>query len=68
MTPKELRVKKDQELEAFIQKWASELAMLKIQASIGQCQKPARIQFLKRDIARAKTVMSERGNSESRVR
>jgi ribosomal protein L29 len=60
VTSKELRAKKDQEIGAFIQKWAAELAVLKIQASVGQCQKTAQLQDLKKGIARAKTILRER--------
>ncbi len=60
MTPKELRAKKDKEVNAFMEKWAAELAVLKIQASVGQCQKSADIPKLRRNIARAKTILNER--------
>lgn len=60
MTAKELRNKKDKEVQAFVEKWVAELAMLKIQASVGQCEKSSRIGLLRKDIARAKTIMNER--------
>lgn len=60
MTPKELRNKKDKDLHGFLDKWRQELAGLKVQAAIGQCAKPARIPMLRRNIARAKTILHER--------
>jgi len=66
VTPKELRAKKEQDLLSYMKKWRSELAVLKIQASVGQCQKPARIGDLKRDIARVKTIFKERESDGDR--
>ena len=60
MTPKEVRAKKDEDLLSLVEKWRSELALLKIQASVGQCQKPTQIGVLKRSIARVKTILIER--------
>ena len=60
MTPKELRNKKDRDLQGFLDKWSHELVGLKVQAAIGQCAKPARITVLRRDIARVKTILHER--------
>ncbi len=60
MTPKELRAKKEKDIDAFIDKWSTELAVLKIQASVGQCEKNSRISQIRRDIARAKTILQER--------
>ncbi len=60
MTPKELRAKKEADLNSLVEKWRAELAVLKIQASVGQCQKSSRITELKRDVARVKTILNER--------
>ena len=63
MTPKDLRAKKDQDIDALITKWGGELAVLKVQASVGQCAKPTQIGVLRRSIARAKTILKERGDN-----
>jgi large subunit ribosomal protein L29 len=66
VTPKEIRGKKDEDLNILIDQWRTELALLRVQASVGQCAKPARIGMLKKDVARAKTILTERksdGNS-----
>lgn len=60
MTSKELRAKKQQEVHAFIKKWGSELALLKIRTAAGQNQKTSEIERLRRSIARAKTILKEK--------
>lgn len=60
MTLKEMRSKKDQDLRTYQQKCSEELAMLKLQASVGQCQNTSKITQLRRDIARIKTIFREK--------
>lgn len=67
MKPKELRGKKDKELKAFMEKWGRELAVLQIQASVGQCPNSATIGHLKKDMARAKTILRERESAGQEV-
>ena len=67
MTPKELRAKKDKDLQGFLKKWGKELGQLKIQASIGQCQNSARIGHLRRAMARVKTIIGERDRDAGRA-
>ena len=65
MTRKEMRVKKDADLHALLDKWRGELARLKLQGSVGQCAQPSRIPLLKHDVARVKTILRERQQNVS---
>lgn len=59
MKIKELREKSIQELHQTEHLYKEELFNLKMQAASNQLEKPSRIQFLRRGIARIKTLLQE---------
>lgn len=56
----EIRNLADGEINTKIEEAYEELFNLRFQLAIGQVKDPSRIKLLKRDIARMKTVLSER--------
>jgi large subunit ribosomal protein L29 len=56
----ELRNLSDGEIQTKIEETYEELFNLRFQQSIGQAKDPNQITALKRDIARMKTILSER--------
>lgn len=65
----EIRNHGDQELRRMIAENEARLVALNFQKITGHLEKPAQIQTLRRDIARIKTVLHERGASaETKVK
>lgn len=60
----EIRNHGDQELRRMIAENESRLVALNFQKITGHLEKPAQISTLRRDIARIKTVLHERGAAE----
>lgn len=60
MQAKELRDLTNEELMNKLNDFKSELFSLRFQLATGQLEKTARIKFVKKDIARVKTVLVER--------
>lgn len=60
MNAPELRVKSNDELRKELIDLNREAFNLRMQKGIGQLSRPSRIKSLRRDIARIKTVLSER--------
>jgi len=60
MNALELRVKSNDELRKELIDLNREAFNLRMQKGIGQLSRPGRIKSLRRDIARIKTVLSER--------
>jgi large subunit ribosomal protein L29 len=58
--PKELRDLSAAELAEKIAGWDEELFNLRFQAKMGQLQNPLRLRIVRRDIARAQTVLKEK--------
>ncbi len=56
----DLRKLTDEELETKIKESKEELFSLRLKQSTGTLEKPNRIHELKKDIARMKTILSER--------
>lgn len=56
----EIRNLSDDEIKAKVEEAYEELFNLRFQLAIGQVKDPSRISLLKRDIARMKTVLTER--------
>lgn len=56
----EIRNLSDSEIETKLEETYEELFNLRFQKAIGQIKDPNRIVALKRDIARMKTILSER--------
>ena len=57
MKAKELREMHVEEIEGKVSEMEEELFNLRFQARIGQLSNPVRMRIIKRDIARAKTVL-----------
>ena len=59
----DFRVKSDDELASKLGELKREQFNLRFQAATGQLEKPARIREVRRDIARIKTLQSERASA-----
>ena len=60
MKAKDLRQLNNLELEARVSELTEELFNLRFQLAVGQLENTARIKTVKRNIARMKTIISER--------
>ncbi len=60
MKAKELRELSNAELEKKVAEFKSELFNLRFQLATGQLENPMRIREVKKNIARAKTILRER--------
>ena len=67
MKAKELRNLKTEELLSKLDEFKSELFSLRFQLATGQLENTARIKFVKKDIARVKTILAERKLNETRA-
>ena len=65
MKASEIRDLTKEELDQRIQETQKELFNLRIQKSTGQLEKASRVRELRRDIARMKTVMTERAGAST---
>lgn len=63
MLAKEIREKTNEELKAEINTLKDELFNLRFQQATGQLENTARLKTVKKDIARIKTVLTERANA-----
>ena len=63
MLAKEIREKTNEELQAQISTLKDELFNLRFQQATGQLESTARLKTVKKDIARIKTVLTERANA-----
>jgi len=59
----DLRVKSDDQLQADLADLKREAFNLRFQAATNQLERPARIKEVRRDIARIKTLQTERSQS-----
>ena len=60
---KELRTLSDEELSKKIAESKKELFDLRLKISTGTLEKPSRVDELRKDIARMKTILNERKNN-----
>lgn len=60
MTAKEIREQSVEQLENKVNELKLELFNLKLQKTLGQLQDTAKIRTVKRDIARIKTILTEK--------
>lgn len=60
MTAKEIRELSSEELSSKVKKLKLELFNLKLQKTLGQLQDTAKIRTVKRDIAKIKTILTEK--------
>ncbi len=67
MKSREIRDMTSEELNQKVDDLKKELFNLRFQAATAQLDNPMRIKEVKRDIARAKTVLRERENSQVRA-
>ncbi|HON10446.1 MAG TPA: 50S ribosomal protein L29 [Chitinispirillaceae bacterium] len=65
MKTKEIRDLSPEELTKKIDGWEEELFNLRFQAKMGQLANPLQLRLVRRDIARAKTVLNEKVKVES---
>ena len=60
MNTRELRAKSDSDLQKELRELSREAFNLRMQKGTGQLSRPSQIKVLRRDIARVKTIISER--------
>ncbi|MEE2900973.1 MAG: 50S ribosomal protein L29 [Myxococcota bacterium] len=60
----DLRAQSPEELSGFITDKTDELLKLRFQFATGQLENVARMKTVRREIARAKTIMAERNGAE----
>lgn len=60
MKTNELRVLSSEEIESRIEQLKDELFNLRFQLATGQLENPMRIRQVRKDIARAKTILKQR--------
>lgn len=61
MKTKELRSLSKEEILKKIDGWEEETFNLRFQAKIGQLANPLQLRYIRRDIARAKTILNQMG-------
>ena len=66
MTTKEIREMSVEQINAKIADLKEELFNLKFQAALGNLEKPARMNEIKRTIARMKTIITEKTSKASK--
>ena len=66
MLVKEIREKSSEELNQSIEALKDELFNLRFQQATGQLENPARIKTVKKEIARIKTVLTERADAAAK--
>lgn len=64
MKAKELREMSNEELTSQVNALKDELFNLRFQQATGQLENTARLKTVKKDIARIKTIQTERSNAE----
>ncbi|SHK27412.1 50S ribosomal protein L29 [Tepidibacter formicigenes] len=67
MKAKELRDMTSPELSQKLNELKSQLFSLRFQLATGQLENTSRVKFVKKDIARVKTILRERELKESRA-
>ena len=65
MKASDVRAKTDDELKASIEQLAKERFNLRFQKASGQLENTARVRQVRRDIARIRTLLSERARTEA---
>ena len=61
MKARELRAKTDEELHKELLELGREAFNLRMQKGTGQISRPSQIRSVRRDVARLKTILNERG-------
>jgi len=65
MKPEDVRAKSDDELKAMVIDLKKEAFNLRFQKATGQLENTARMREVRRDIARAKTIVTDRRRAAS---
>ena len=65
MPKSDLKTKTTDELETLLANYKKEGMNLRFQKSMGQLEKPSRIRFVRREIARIKTFINTKENSKN---
>ena len=65
MKAQEIRDLTSEEIKNKIDAWEEELFNLRFQARLGQLANPLQLRLIKRDIARAKTILKQINDSEN---
>ncbi|MEM7678404.1 MAG: 50S ribosomal protein L29 [Myxococcota bacterium] len=65
ISPKDMRDRTDDELVTFVQEKSEELFKLRFQHYTGQLENTARLKTVRREIARARTIITQRGQGTS---
>ncbi len=63
MKVQELRDMSSVEIDKKVDGWEEELFNLRFQARLGQLANPLQLRMIRRDIARAKTVLNQKQNA-----
>lgn len=58
MNAKEIREMSEEQIKEKIGEWEEEIFNLRFQAKMGQLSNPLQLRYVRRDIARAKTVLN----------
>ncbi len=66
MKAEKIREMSDDELQKKHEDLSEELFRMRLQKATAQLDRPAKIRDVRKDLARVKTVLSERGRSEDR--
>ncbi len=61
-TMKDLRTKSNSELAKMVNDLKAELFTLRFQSATGQLEKPHRMKLIRKEIARAKTIINDKQN------
>lgn len=62
MKAKEIREMSEEQIREKIGEWEEEIFNLRFQAKMGQLSNPLQLRYVRRDIARAKTVLNSNKN------
>lgn len=62
MKVKEIRDMSEEQIKAKIGEWEEEIFNLRFQAKMGQLSNALQLRYVRRDIARAKTVLNSKKN------
>ncbi|MBN1602516.1 MAG: 50S ribosomal protein L29 [Chitinispirillaceae bacterium] len=62
MKAKEIKEMSEEQIREKIGEWEEEIFNLRFQAKMGQLSNPLQLRYVRRDIARAKTVLNSNKN------
>jgi large subunit ribosomal protein L29 len=66
MKVQDIRNMSSEEIVKKVDAWEEELFNLRFQARLGQLANPLQLRLVRRDIARAKTVLQQKSGSENK--